>query len=50
MGARHKKKRKKKGGGSSVLLTLLLILSIAVFGFAAFNLAKILLEYKAGTD
>ena len=50
MAARHKKKRKKKGGGSSVLLTLLLILSIAVFGFAAFNLAKILLEYKAGTD
>ena len=51
MSTSHKKKRKKKKGkGSSALLTILLIVSMAIFGFAAFNLAKILLEYKAGTD
>jgi sortase B len=42
--------RKKKRTAGDVILTLILIIAIAVFCFAAYKLAVIFMEYKAGTD
>lgn len=42
--------KKKKNRTADVILTVILILAIGVFCFAGYNLIKLGLEYKAGTD
>lgn len=44
------KKRKKRRTAGDIIRNLVLILAIGVFAFSAFQLGKIFLEYKEGTD
>ena len=44
------KKRKKRRTAGDIIRILVLILAIGVFAFSAFQLGKIFLEYKEGTD
>ena len=44
------KKEKKKRTAGDIIRNLILVIAIGVFAFSAFQLGKIFLEYKAGTD
>lgn len=44
------KKKKKRRTAGDIIRNLVLILAIGVFAFSAFQLGKIFLEYKEGTD